>query len=178
MLKKWPVLTYIQECHSVCVAAYVFEIWCLPVAYMCRCPWTVWIVTQPCLTSWHFSCPPHPTLSFIRIPRVFFTYTSPQPRSFKNIWIPSSWSDFAEVVLPPSMRQVYHVTESGDYSFFLSPAHLTGPWWLSPKDTLSLPVGAVILHSPLWWTMQLDWGSLLCVLRVCMCVLSLHCLLE
>lgn len=57
---------------------------------------------------------------------------------------------------------------------FPLPSSSHWPRWLSLKDALSLPEGAVILHSPLWWTMQLDWGSLLCVpcKSVCECC---HC---
>lgn len=107
-----------------------------------------------------------------------FAYISPKPRSFYkyiNAIILTRPGCGCPVLY---VRQVYHVTESREHSFFLSSAQLTGwPRWLSPKDALSLPEGVVILHSPLWWTMQLDWGSLLCVRceSACVCCLCTVC---
>lgn len=63
--------------------------------------------------------------------------------------------------------------KQGTFIFSL-PSSSCWPWWLSPKDALSLPEGVVILHSPLWWTMQLDWGSSFCVQRESVCVCC-HC---
>lgn len=104
-----------------------------------------------------------------------FACISPEPRSFKNILMPSPRPDHAAAVLACMYDRCTMSLKAGSIHFFPLPSSSHRPRWLSPKDALSLPQGVVILHSPLWWTMQLDWGSpLLCVdcESVCVCC---HC---
>lgn len=78
----------------------------------------------------------------------FFLLTyDPKPRSFKNTVNGCPHPD-QPMLLLSCMSQVYHVTESRERSFF-SPSSSHQLLWLSPKDALSLPQGAVDLDSVL-----------------------------
>lgn len=53
--------------------------------------------------------------------------------------------------------------------FFLSTDLSSRPWGVCPKDALGPTEGAVVPHSPLWWTTLLVWGTSLCLQRLSVC---------
>lgn len=122
-----------------------------------------------------FSPPPRPLFSCTLTPCcVFlFTYHQNQGPFYINL-CPHPDQTMLRLSCPVCTTLATCHWKQGAFIFFPPRGSSHWPRWLSPKDALSLPEGAFILHSLLWWTMQLDWGGSLCVWRWSACVCC-HC---